>query len=516
MNTPAPVDGAHFDAIVVGAGYGGVTSAAVLASRGLRVLLVDKNAKPGGKAMPAARRDGITTELWPVSGGPTRGSRFDDLIKLVGLPEDTIIAANPGAHFCYLTPDGRQLSTKVPSHPIRDPLALFKLGMDLGVKPWQMHSMLRMNLVSALLRGPLLDHYDNISMADYLQKFDLPAPLHHWICSLMNLFFVVPVDQLPVSEAILTLRAIATGGAGRYHKGGYGSVAQAAVDFLQARGGTWLPSTRVTRIRIENGKATGIETSHGTFHAPVILSNAGIQPTVLKLVGEQAFAPAYVKKVRELKPSWAFVGVRYDLPKPVFDVPMNVYFSPESGWDSQRFAAAEAGHWPQNPLLFVIVPSVYDPSLVNKDVAQVALVSILCSPDPASPMNAAAIQNLEAMVDRLWPDLRGMATRRREFGAEAVSSTTRDNVMGQGGECIGLGQMIGQCGRSRPDIRSPVRGLYFVGADAGGRGIGTTMAVDSGYQVAHAVLTDVKPSPAQRISRLLETAFAKGMPVRAG
>ena len=512
MNTPAPADGAHFDAIVVGAGYGGVTSAAVLASRGLRVLLVDKNGKPGGKSIPAVRRDGITTELWPIAGGPTRGSRFDDLIKLVGLPEDTIIAASPGANFCYLAPDGRQRSARVPSHPIRDPLALFRLGMDLGVKPWQMHSLLRMNLVSALLRGPLLNHYDNIRMADYLQKFNLPAPLLHWISSLMNLFFVVPVDELPVSEAILTLRSIATGGAGRYHKGGYGVVAQAAVDYLQNHNGSWLPSTRVQRILVEKGEAIGIETAHGSYFAPIVISNAGIQPTVLKLVEPQVFSQAYTAWVRSLKPSWAFVGVRYDLPKPIFDVPMNVYFSPESGWDKQRFAAAEAGNWPQNPLLFVIVPSLYDPSLVKDGVAQVALVSILCSPDPDSPMNQAAIENLEAMVDRLWPNLRGMATRRRVFGADAVSSTSRDNVMQQGGECIGLGQMIGQCGRSRPDIRSPVRGLYFTGADAGGRGIGTTMAVDSGYNVAHAVLADMKKTATKNRQEITRQASRNTAP----
>lgn len=492
MSVTAPADGAHFDAIVVGAGYGGVTSAAVLASRGLRVLLVDKNGKPGGKAMPAARRDGIVTELWPIAGGPTRGTRFDDLIKLVGLPKDTIVEADPGTEFCYLAPDGTRKAARVGASPIRNPFAIFKLGLDMGLKPWEMTGLLRMNLRAALMRGPWLDHYDNVSMADFLAEQRLPPALHAWLSSLMNLFFVVPVDELPVSEAVLTLRGIASGGAGRYHKGGYGTVAQAAVDYLLSKGGTWLPSTRVARILTEGSRAVGVETARGTFYAPVILSNAGIQPTVLKLVGEKTFTPLYVSRVRALKPSWAFVGVRYDLPERMFDVPMNVYFSPESGWDKQRFATAEAGQWPHNPLLFIVVPSLYDPSLATPEVPQVVLAGVLASPDPASPMNQEAIVHLEAMLDRLWPNLRKIATRRQAYGAEAVSSTTRDNVMGQGGECIGLGQMIGQCGRSRPDIRSPLQGLYYVGADAGGRGIGTTLAVDSGYNVAHAVLEDLK------------------------
>ena len=44
----------QFDAIVVGAGFGGATCAALLSQRGLRTLLVDKNAAPGGKAMTDA------------------------------------------------------------------------------------------------------------------------------------------------------------------------------------------------------------------------------------------------------------------------------------------------------------------------------------------------------------------------------------------------------------------------------------------------------------------------------
>lgn len=492
MNAPAPISGAHFDVIVVGAGYGGVSSAAVLASRGLRVLVVDKNAKPGGKAMPAKRSDGIVTELWPVAGGPTYGSRFDDLIALLDMPRDTIIGPNPGAEFVYIDERDKLHCARVSSQPIRNPLSLFKLAATFGATPMGLLGLLHMNIKSALLQEDALQEMDNMSMAEWLQRFALPKSTYYWLTSLMNLFFVVPVDELPASEAILTLRDVATGGAGRYHRGGYWSVAEAAVRYVENHGGSWLPSTRVKKVLVEDGQAVGIETARNRYFAPVIISNAGIQPTVLKLVGNKHFPPGYVRRVKELKPSWALAGVRYDLSKAFFDVPMNVYFSKDSGWDKKRFAAAESGNWPRNPLLFVTVPSLYDPQLATKDTPQVALISILCSPDPASPMNEQAIIQLEDMVDRLWPELRKHVIRRKTYGAGAVSSTTRDNVINQGGECIGLGQMIGQCGGSKPDIRSPLQGLYFVGTDAGGRGIGTTQAVDSGFNVAKGILDDLQ------------------------
>ena len=43
--------GSQFDVIVVGAGFGGSACAGLLAKRGLKVALIEKNAKAGGKAM---------------------------------------------------------------------------------------------------------------------------------------------------------------------------------------------------------------------------------------------------------------------------------------------------------------------------------------------------------------------------------------------------------------------------------------------------------------------------------
>ncbi len=45
----------RYDVIVVGAGFGGSACAGLLARRGLDVLLVEKNARAGGKAMSLSK-----------------------------------------------------------------------------------------------------------------------------------------------------------------------------------------------------------------------------------------------------------------------------------------------------------------------------------------------------------------------------------------------------------------------------------------------------------------------------
>jgi phytoene dehydrogenase-like protein len=50
-----------------------------------------------------------------------------------------------------------------------------------------------------------------------------------------------------------------------------------------------------------------------------------------------------------------------------------------------------------------------------------------------------------------------------------------------------MGQIVGQCGTLKPKSETPVRGLYIAGADAGGAGMGTHQACESGAKVARVV-----------------------------
>jgi prolycopene isomerase len=107
-------------------------------------------------------------------------------------------------------------------------------------------------------------------------------------------------------------------------------------------------------------------------------------------------------------------------------------------------------------------------------------------------MEAEAIRRAELVLDELWPDLKNHIVRKEPYGAKQISSMSRDSVLpGCGGEAVGIAQVVGQVGKSKPNARTPLAGLYIVGCDAGGRGAGTHQAVDSGFNVAAMVLADL-------------------------
>lgn len=478
-----------YDIIVIGAGYGGVTVAAKLASQGYRILIVDKNKSAGGKAM-RIQKDGTSYELWPVAGGPSRPSRFDDLIKLIGLDRNLIIRPKAAGDFIYQTKDGTRRHATLPATlPLTRIFSIAKSWSSLGDAAFS--DLMRIGSYLSLYPGFLASRFDSISMLELMNRFKLSEPAMAFMGTLMNLFFVVPVDKIPVSEVMRTMKDVGRGGAGRYHRFGYGDIAEKSVKYVESCGGTYLAATRVEKILVEKEQVAGIQTKKGDFTAPVVISNAGIQPTILKLCDKTHFEAAYVKTIEALRPSLAFTGVRYHLKTSVFKYPLTVAYSDESWLDSKRFREFEKGNWPEAPIVFVTVPSLYDPELATKEIPQVALIGTISSPDPESSMNETAIEKLETAVQKLWPDITASIVKRDIAAVRDVSKMTRDGVVpGQGGECIGIGQIMGQCGKDKPHSRTPLKGLYIVGCDAGGYGIGTTQAVDSGFNVAKLVAGD--------------------------
>ena len=138
-------------------------------------------------------------------------------------------------------------------------------------------------------------------------------------------------------------------------------------------------------------------------------------------------------------------------------------------------------------LVFNVVPSVYDPSLAPEG-KQCALVGTICTPDPDDAGRRGVLEQLEAMVGRLWPGIEACVESKERYSASDVSNLTRDRACpARAASASAWRRSSASAAATSPPRRAPVRGLYYVGCDAGGYGCGTHQAVDSGVRVADIV-----------------------------
>ena len=358
----------QFDVVVIGAGYGGAPLAALRAHQGRRVALIDKTPRAGGKAQTLDRR-GYRYEMFGAVGIPAVGSRFDELVDQLGI-QDRVSQLVPEGHaaaICFRAPDGTWRSQRSPLRPTGDAGELTALQRTFGATDRDMELLATFYLTILSMIEDEVEALDDVGMLAFLRPFGLPTGLESQILATMNMLFAVAVDRLAASEGVLVLRQVVLGGAGRFHAGGYGQVPEACAAYVDAHGGAFVRSTRVDEIVIEDGRATGVRCGECVLKSAAVVSNAGIQPTIVKLAGAGHFPDEYVAMVEGLEPSWSIAGLRYLLDERVFDAALKPVFSDQSWLDSERFAVMEADEWPDVPLIAVDVASEFDPTLVGCD-----------------------------------------------------------------------------------------------------------------------------------------------------
>jgi len=479
------VSRAAFDVIVVGAGFGGATCAALLAKRGVSVLLLEKNAQAGGKAMVISKK-GFTYELWPVIHAPMRESRCIEVLRELGLEESVELVMPPQVRGAIYRDAAGELR-RFPEDPNPDPTKVFDV---LGVAEGEREKALQV-LTELTLMGPADVHaLDDVAFEEWLELKATPRPIRCYLNALANGVFMVPSDQLAASEAIRTLQEMLVRGGGLYcRSGGIGRLAEVFASAVKGNESRVIYRTRVKKISVQGGRVTGVVTNKGTFSAPIVVSNVGLQVTALKLVGKQYLDQGYVNYVKDLTPSWGMTGVRYFLNERLLSDPFHLIFSEEAYWTTERWLRAASGAIPRDIIMWVQDPSANNPDLAPPG-RQCVLTGIWCSPDPNTPLKEKQRwwAKIDEMMGRIWPGFLDHVDVRETYDAHDVSALTREQALpGLGGECIGLGQVVGQCGRYKPSAQAPVRGLFYVGTDAGGYGCGTHQAVDSGVRVAKLV-----------------------------
>ena len=472
-----------FDAIVIGAGPGGTTVASLLANDKKKVLLTDKNNLPGGR-MITFKKDGFKYELFPINCVPTKNSLFEELAARLNrqdrvrpilgddFPKTSMIS--------YEDKKGRVKTwdfTKSPS----------QLLQTFGLKWWNFPALKKVGAFFKTLENMPPDEIEklhDISALDYIQKFDLhKGVVTYVLAAFAEGSFETTADKVAAAEMVRQFQTAAKGGGGRYYECGIGGFFEIMAEAVEENGGKLLMKSRVEKIIIENNKAVGITTADGkTYKSELIISSAGIRQTAIKLAGENYFDTEYVAKLKKLENTLACVGFRFFTNAPVIDYIMKVYFPHGCIEPYHEFEKMAKGQKkPESNYIYIGTTSHYQGMAPEGKQCVYAVMS--CAPDPKLDTKPY-LDYITQRLKKIEPQIFDHIERTEIMSPVTVTGVGNDSIMdGQGGEAYGIALTVGQSGKNRPKAKSPIPGLYYVGNDVEGIGLGTHLAVDSGFRV---------------------------------
>lgn len=513
------------DAVVIGAGIGGLVAASLLARHGKRVVVVEQHVIAGGNAT-IFRRKGYEFDVGVHYVGECRpGGAIARVLAAAGVGDVAFEELDPDGYDVHVLPDGsfavprgvgrleRRLVEAFPAERrgIRRYASLLRQMRRL-LAAWPRPGA----TAAALLRSPALLRWQHRSFADLLSSLT-DDPALRVILAGQHVGYALPPSRASALVG-LGIAAHYTRGA-FYPRGGGQVISDRLVEAITERGGEVLLGCRARRVLTEGSRVTGVEVEgrrwgRRLLRAPVVVSNADLKHTLGELLGAPTGGGAARRDLRdragglEMAPGLgvAYVGMARDLRA---EGHPNRNYWVHTDLDLERaYAQAARGEQPDAPPLFVTIASLKDPThdgLAPPGVTNVQAMGVAPSApaawgvDPGDGIGfadgayrrSAAYREAkarygESLLDGLqavFPDVRA----RLDFLEVATPLTHSRYTGAQGGTGYGLAATPAQFGLRRPGPTTPVRGLLLCGASCR-HGHGIHGAALSGLDAAARVL----------------------------
>ena len=270
-----------FDAVIVGAGAGGLATAARLAAAGRRPLVLESATQVGG--------------------------RFSTLeIDGFKVPTGAIAIETSGPFYETFGIVGADIELRIP-----DPLNVVRVrgrDFDAGSKTWQ-YMVGRVTKAAAGLAAGLAQGEPEadaqITLEAWVRRYTRSRTMVSFFDSLSASIFTVSADELPAQVMFRFLRE--TGGYKRFGFAPRGNleIARSLVKAIEARGGEVRTGWRVTSILVREGRAIGVSAADPqgmaqTITAPAVVSGIGPRNTA-QLARGTGFDSEFAERIRPVE-----------------------------------------------------------------------------------------------------------------------------------------------------------------------------------------------------------------------
>jgi phytoene desaturase len=486
--------------IVIGAGIGGLTAATHLARRGMKVTVLEKNSRAGGRC-DRFSRDGHHFDAGPTllvmpliyeSEFAALGTSLQNMLDLQRV--------DPTYHLVF--DDGSRLALTSDMKSMQEQLEAFEPGsfsgllryMEEGHRHYNVGTtklvnrdfrkaseFFRLEHLSLLYQiKPLARHYRN--MASYFRDPRLKAAF-----TFQDVYMGLSPFEAPATFSMMPYTELAHGV--WYPRGGMYSIVEALMELARQAGVEFEFNAPVERIDVHGTQARGVVLSDGRYlPCDVVLANADLPYVYRDLLPEQAKAARLARK----RFSCSVISFFWGVDKPYKQLPPHTLFLADDYRENFDSIIRDLD-LPANPCLYIHAPARLDESMAPK--GQDTLIAIV----PVGHMSETGDQDWAAIRDRarqhVFRRLRTLGITdledhlKFEVNYTPLSWRKRYNLMK--GSTHGLCHNLMQLAYFRPDNKhARYHNLYFVGASTR-PGTGLPTAMVSGRLAAERIMDEV-------------------------
>ena len=482
-----------YDAIVVGAGMGGLSAGALLARAGKKVLVVERHDRPGGYAH-GFEREGYHFDVAVHMTSGANGGFLDRVLRTIEardscefIPLDPIytvvmpdfsldvrggLEGFMESHLRHFPDEHNgvmgflRVCSKVNRESVQLPADPAWLVEDIDAKVYPLH-----------------DRYRHATLAEVVDEH-IADPRLKALLTALWVYQGVPPSRLSfLAFAPMLVSYLATGSF--YCRGSFQELANAFAVAVTKHGGEVVLNAEVERVIVEDGEARGVVLADGTTaRAPLVVSNADARHTFKQLVGSDVAPAEYLERLASLETSLSAVALYLgtDAEVELGDAAHEIFVFDDWDYDNV-YRSIQSARVAQ---VSVTIPSKVDAALAPAGTDVVSVIGLApFDPDPPWDVeNSTRFQ--DDMVKAAEVAVPGLGDH-VAVRVGAHPGTLQRYTLNQRGAMYGWAHIPEQFGGYRLGHSTPVPGLLLAGhwSQPGG---GLVAATVSGALVAQIVL----------------------------
>ncbi|QPH41842.1 phytoene desaturase [Pedobacter endophyticus] len=455
---------------IIGAGFAGLSAAAVLAKDGFDVTVLEKNEMAGGRAR-TWQKDGFTFDMGP--SWYWMPDVFENFYNLFGKTASNFYQLerlSPSYRIYF----GKDDTLDIPAtlgdlyqlFEVLEPgssknldtfLAQAKYKYDVGMNEYVFkpsHSVmeyfdprLALSGIRLQLLGNMRKHVHQLFKNEKLRKL-LEFPV---------LFLGATPQNTPALYSLMNYADLVLGT--WYPIGGMHKVVSAMQSIAEAQGVKFHFNTEVLKIEVQNNKAEQLVTNNGSFSTDFVIGNADYHHIEQNLLNKahRRYGEKYWDQ-RTMAPSCLlfYVALNTKLKNVLHH---NLFF--DENFDEHAEEIYTDPKWPQKPLFYVCCPSVTDKSVAPEGAENLFFLIPLA---PGLKDNESKRDEYFELLLKRFKDLTGNDIQKNVlFKRSYAMDDFEKDYHAFKGNAYGLANTLIQTAFLKPKMKSKVSNFLYTG-----------------------------------------------------